>query len=141
WFKRMVISLPYVVVWQYLLLLALGVPRFAWRFIGLREMLRLGAALGASVTAMLALRALAIQFNDRTPYAQHLMLPLGVVAIDLTFSFLGIVGARVAWRVVVEKLASERRARGARQVLERTLIIGAGEVGSHVAREVAVRPD
>src|SRR5690606_34743058 len=34
---RLALSLPYVIAVQYALLTAFGVPRFAWRYVGLRE--------------------------------------------------------------------------------------------------------
>ena len=68
--KRLIVQWPYVVGLQYALLTAFGIPRFSWRYIGLREAVHIlqCVAAGAFVPAGPAWRALAcsaMRFHTR----------------------------------------------------------------------------
>ena len=54
--KRLLFVWPYTVAFQYLVLVAFGVPRFAWRYVGLREVSRVLLAFGSATAIMLAVR-------------------------------------------------------------------------------------
>ena len=60
--------------------------------------------------------------------------------MDMVFSFLGIVGVRVLRRVQIEHQESERR-RTTGSPEMRTILIGAGQAGLLVAKEIEKRPD
>jgi FlaA1/EpsC-like NDP-sugar epimerase len=128
-----------VVVMQYVCMVAVGVPRFSWRHVGLREAMRVGLALAMASAALLLLRLVLPLFFSRTGPAQYLMLPLGVNFIDLALSVLGVLGVRVARRLWTEVGESRRRGRPVDAVP--TLLIGAGSAGVLVAKEIAARPD
>ncbi len=59
--------------------------------------------------------------------------------MDFALGFLGLVGVRAAWRLRGE--VRDRRKRAVEGVRHRVLLIGAGEAGVLVAREIANRPD
>ena len=65
--------------------------------------------------------------------------PLGVLAMDFVLAFMGLVGVRAARRLQGE--AQERKPRSAGVERHRVLLIGAGQAGVLVAREIAHRPD
>ena len=128
------VSWPYVIVLQYAALAAFGVPRMAWRYVSMIDTARVLIAMGCSGIVLLVLRLL-------TPMTglSILVVPLGVLAMDFVLAFVGLVGVRAAWR-----LRSEVRARRRRMVdgeRHRVLLIGAGEAGVIVAREILNRPD
>lgn len=140
--KRMVFLLPYVVAIRMLVLFAMGVPRFAWRFVGMRESGRiLQAALVASGLFVL-LRIVGEQIQTVSPRAQYIVIPYGVILIDLLLSFMGTTGVRVLWR-----LRNERESRARHHAPDhagapaRALLVGAGSAGVQVARELTARPD
>jgi FlaA1/EpsC-like NDP-sugar epimerase len=67
------------------------------------------------------------------------VIPLGVLAMSYVLGFLGLVGARACWRIRCE--IEERKKRSTEGDLDRVILIGAGQAGVLVAREIANRPD
>lgn len=138
--RRLMLLWPYVVGLQYVLLAVVGVPRFSWRFIGLREAVRIAGAVLAGSLILTAIRLLKADLFQVGEYAQDSHLPLGVIAIDFAIAFLGLSGVRVIRRITSEQ-AEVRRLRGGTQQLVPTLLVGAGRGGVMVAKEIAGRPE
>jgi FlaA1/EpsC-like NDP-sugar epimerase len=142
--KRLVFVWPYVVGFQYAVLAGFGVPRYAWRYVGLREVSRIFTALGLSAVALLAVRLVIGSVDLSFAPARYAAVPIGVVVIDLALAFLGVAGVRTLRRVMVERARSrDLRAApgGSPRDATRTLLVGAGSAGWLVAREIAMRPD
>jgi FlaA1/EpsC-like NDP-sugar epimerase len=137
--ERMFLTLPFVVGAKMGLLYAAGLHRRSWRYISLRDAIRLFAALGIAATALLVARNLAASEYIVGPLA-HGAIPLGVILIDAVLSFVGIGGVRVARRMQAE-VTETRRRRPPGQRRSATLLVGAGEAGALLAREIAARPD
>jgi FlaA1/EpsC-like NDP-sugar epimerase len=138
--KRVILLWPYIVGVQYALLMVMGIPRFSWRYVGLREALRILQAILASSALLVAFRLGAVAFLRERGYAQYLHLPLGVIALDFALAFLGLCGVRVARRVFTERADAGRiRARG--NELVPTLLVGAGSSGLMIAKEIERRPE
>jgi len=136
--RSLLVLWPYVVGLEYTVLFAFGVPRYVWRYVGLREVSRI---LLASATVTLVLTAVrgggAYWFSELT---RHVVLPYGVIAINFTLAFLGVAGVRTARRLLSEKSkADSRRQRGLEPVP--TLLIGAGQGGLLVAKEIENCPE
>ena len=131
---------PYLVLVQYLSLLAIGVPRFAWRFVGLREVARIAAAIGLSTSIALTVRYALPELAPELP--AYPVLPLGVILIDGVLAFLFVSGVRTADRILV---AAQRRYRRRRVQNHKnatpTILIGAGAAGAMVAREMQHRAE
>lgn len=136
---RLVLVTPWVVALQYVLLAAFGARRFSWRFISLREVLRIAAAIFASMLLLLIVRLAIPELDDGTTALRHLFLPVGVIAIDGMLAFLGITGVRAGRRILDEHENRVEAASGEGPVA--TMLIGAGMAGVLVAREIARRPD
>jgi FlaA1/EpsC-like NDP-sugar epimerase len=124
---------PYVIALEYAGLAALGVPRMSWRYVSMRDAARVLYA-GALSTAVLVALRLALPGLGST-----LVIPLGVLAMNFALAFLGLVGVRALRRLQGE--AQQRRQRATGIDLVRVLLLGAGEAGVLVAREIANRPD
>jgi FlaA1/EpsC-like NDP-sugar epimerase len=138
--KRMLFLWPYVVGFEYLTLMAFGVHRFVWRYVGLREALRIFVATAASASVLLAVRIIAGQFFDIVlGPAQYAAIPIGIIAVNGFLTALAIAGLRIARRMQTEYIDSRRRK--STGPLVPTLLIGAGQAGVVVARELANRPD
>jgi FlaA1/EpsC-like NDP-sugar epimerase len=137
--QRMLLTLPFVVGAKMGLLYAAGLHRRSWRYISVRDAIRLFAALAIAATALLIARNLAA-----TEYVvgilAHGAIPLGVILIDAVLSFVGVGGIRVARRMHAE-VTEARRRRPTGQRRSPTLLVGAGEAGALLAREIAARPD
>lgn len=137
--KKLVITWPYVVALEYLVLAWLGTPRFSWRFFGLKEATRVTLGLTISGTVLVAFRVVMAEFVTSWHYSRYLLVPLGVLAANVLLAFVGLVGVRALRRLLSERanIGSLRpAAQGAR-----TLLIGAGQAGLAFAKEIERRPD
>jgi FlaA1/EpsC-like NDP-sugar epimerase len=125
---------PYAIALQYGALLLFSVPRFSWRYVGIREAQRILAAVLVSTLVLLVARLAAggLAARDAT-------LPFGVILINAVLVFTGIAGVRVSRRVVAERTETKQRRRPT--IATRTILIGAGQAGFLVAREITSRPD
>jgi FlaA1/EpsC-like NDP-sugar epimerase len=139
-FQRLLFMWPYVVALQYALLTFLGVPRFSWRYIGLREATRICAATAIASAILVVVRVLPELIRARE-LAHYSSLPFGVIAIDLLLALVGIVGVRAARRLSSERAEFRRlRTPDSARVVP-TLLVGAGRGGVMVAKEIAGRPE
>ncbi len=138
-FKRLMFLWPYAVAFQYLLLATFGVPRFAWRYVGLREASHILGATGTAASAFLVARLVAAELVPTLGHAQYALLPIGVILIDFALAFLGVTGVRAVRRLLGERAEHERR-RAAEHVVP-TMLVGAGQAGLLVVKELATRPD
>lgn len=130
--------LPYVVALQYLTLSSLGVSRYVWRHVGLREATRIFAAITLSSLLLLLFRLILPPFfNSRLV---SVVLPVGVILINFPLAFLATAGLRIGRRLFAERnLLKSRRTDGAEPCV--TILVGAGQVGLLVAKELKARPD
>jgi len=134
-------TLPYVVALYYGSMMAFGVQKLAWRYIGLRDMRRIALAVGASTGLLLASRLVAAQWViTADSVMSRAIVPIGVTLSAAAFAFLGIVGVRVLRRMLAERDESSSRVRDKAEPV-RTMLIGAGRAGVLVAKEMVSRPD
>jgi len=137
WLQSALLNWGYVVAVQYLMLAAFGVIRMSWRYISLREMLRIGFA---TATASVALVGLRVTFDAANLEFDLFILPLSVLAMTNVLAFVGLTGVRATRRLQGE--ANDRRRRAAEgHHRKRVLLVGAGQAGVLVAREITSRPD
>ncbi len=127
-------SWPIVVGLHYLSLTAFGVPRMSWRYMTMLDTVRIFVAIAVPATILIASRLLSTILGAQFP-----VIPLGVLAMHPVLAFVGLVGTRASWRLRSE--VQQRKKRAAEGVRHRVLLIGAGEAGVLVAREIANRPD
>ena len=130
---------PYVVVFEYVVLVGFGIPRFSWRYIGLREAGRIFLALGFAALALAVSRIVIAELVVPYPYLRHGMVPHGVVLANFVLAGCAVTGVRVARRVVGER--AEIAKRKSDEKTTRILLVGAGQAGVLVARELAQRPE
>ncbi|MBN2803617.1 MAG: polysaccharide biosynthesis protein [Deltaproteobacteria bacterium] len=135
--KLLFFTWPYVIILQYLLLSMFGVPRFAWRYVGLRESKSIFYALLIATSILVAMR---LGFVNVGGYAKFVIIPLGVLAMDFIMAFLGITGVRVIRRIVSEGVERDSGKRANLSQIEKTLLIGAGRAGVMVAKEIDQNP-
>jgi FlaA1/EpsC-like NDP-sugar epimerase len=133
WLTPSLIGWPYVVLIEYAMLSALGVPRYSWRYISMRETARIALALALATGILVGLR-LALPM-----VLEIAVLPYGVLCMNFFLCFVGLVGVRATRRMYGE--TQERKLRSAGRKRERVLLIGAGQAGVVIAREIASRPD
>ncbi len=101
-----------------------GVYRFTWRFIGLVEMFKIAVALAL-------VEGVAAAYNRYFQLTQsELMVPMGVLLIDLLVSLHGVLALRSLKRIYLELFRRNAYAK-------RTLIVGAGNTAERIVRELA----
>jgi len=139
--RTLATTLPYVVAFQYGLLLAFGVHRMAWRYVGLPEVRRIGEVVVIGSLALLVTRLAipALLLRD-APWTARAVIPIGIIVSFGLLSFLGIVGVRVLRRILSESEEIHHRPPIDREAIP-TMLIGAGRAGVLVAKEIAARPD
>ncbi len=136
WFRVLMVTWPYVVILEYAALAMFGVPRMSWRYISIGDAARMLVA-GVCATSIIATVRLIGPLA-----AKHLamfMVPLGVIAMNFALAFLGLVGLRATRRLHGEAIDRKKQSAGKQRV--RVLLIGAGQAGVMVSREIANRPD
>ncbi|HZZ79797.1 MAG TPA: nucleoside-diphosphate sugar epimerase/dehydratase [Gemmataceae bacterium] len=136
----MLLYLPIILVLKMTVLWCAGQFKWSWRHVSLSDVLGILAWLSA--VSVLLLVWIGVRTWLPWTWAKHpaLVLPVGVVLIDLILSLLAMVGVRAITRLLFEK--SERGAATVKST-ERvpTLLYGAGRAGALVAKELRQRPD
>jgi FlaA1/EpsC-like NDP-sugar epimerase len=139
-FKRVLFTWPYVVSFEFAVLYVYAIHRFAWRFISLKEAKRVFWAVGTVSLALLFFRYVSGAIFPYRAEAQYALVPIGVILANMGLSFFGIVGVRALRRLSAERTSALKLARIPEEMVP-TLLIGAGQAGAQVARELEKRPD
>lgn len=124
-------SLPYVVLVQLAVAAAFGFFRGWWRYVGITDVVRLASGVTVSLGALLGLWYLggAIRFQPIFGVSRAVLL------IDWAFVLLAIFGARVLVRLAKDITRTDKK-----RDAKRVLIIGAGDAGEALVREIQHRP-
>jgi FlaA1/EpsC-like NDP-sugar epimerase len=136
WIRRMLLIMPWVLLSQYLGLVIFDVPRASWQYFGFLELGRMAAAIACSGVLLLIARLTAPFVAQVIPSATYVLVPIGVVPIDVVLAFLGLAAIRA-----VRRGTSERRIKQAAEEVAptRVMLIGAGSAGVAVARALGRR--
>ncbi|MEM9728996.1 MAG: nucleoside-diphosphate sugar epimerase/dehydratase [Myxococcota bacterium] len=138
--RSLVIVMPYVVLLQYTFLSVLGITRFSWRYISLRDTVRIFAAIAMAGVILVALRLASPRLAEEYAIARYGIVPLGVLLGDFVLAFIGLTGVRALRRMLGERIASNRHQQDSESQVP-TLLVGAGQGGVLVAQEITRRPD
>jgi FlaA1/EpsC-like NDP-sugar epimerase len=109
-----------------------GVYRRLWRYTGLTETVELAVSTISVTTVLMIIRAL-----GRLPVDGQ-QLSYGVILTEPALAFLLMAAARVARRMQTEH---QQRRHWRQPVKRRALVVGAGDAGQLVVREMLHRPD
>lgn len=123
---RIAESLPFIIVARYGSFLWFGLYRGLWRYAGTRDVARAFVAVMVSQVVAVAGLTLVYRFDG---YSRT------VFVIDALLCFMLIAGSRLAERGLGEWLAGQRDRRG----VPRALIVGAGDAGNALLRELRRR--
>jgi FlaA1/EpsC-like NDP-sugar epimerase len=138
--KRLLFTWPYIVSFELAVLHAYAVHRFSWRYVSLKEATRILWATGTIAGVLLFVRWISGVLVAQYLAAQYALIPGGVVLGNFALSFLGVVGIRALRRINAERESARNLARSQHE-LSPTLLVGAGQAGAQVAREIENRPD
>ena len=127
-------SLPVVVGVQLLVGIVFGFYRGWWRYVGIGDVIRLVFGLTAALAILLALwyAGSILGIDPRFIHS-----PRGTLLVDWAFCLLSLFGTRVLIRVGRDRF---RTADAPVETPKRVLIIGAGDAGETLAREIQHRP-
>src|SRR5664280_124910 len=139
-FKRAMFAWGYIVGFEYAVLTLFDIPRFAWRYVGLKEAIRVAQAASVIGIVLLIGRFVAAPYLPNWPHAQYAMVPIGVTVLNSALSFFGITGVRAARRTLVERASAQQHRHSSKEFTP-TLLIGAGQAGALVVKELEKRPD
>jgi len=128
-------SLLVVVMIQLLVGLVFGYYRGWWRYVGVADVVRLVFGLTTATTLLVGLWYVGAIFAIDERFVRP---PRGVLLIDWAFSLLILFGARVLIRLGRDRLRPQQSS--ATQEGKNVLIIGAGDAGETLAREIEHRP-
>lgn len=124
-------SLPVVVAVQLLVGAVFGFYRGWWRYVGFADIFRIVAGMTASLILLLA-----FWYTNPSQNVRITGLSRGVLLIDWAFCILTLFAARVMVRITRDRIRVEKSTGD----LKRVLIVGAGDAGEALARELQHRP-
>jgi FlaA1/EpsC-like NDP-sugar epimerase len=131
-------SLGIAVVGSLLSFAVFGLYRHWMRYASSGDFLRIAqACLVATLVVMATIAMLDPAYDPNRPGLTGLNAPTGVIAVFFLVSLMLLAGSRFAARMIYERPKGFRPAKGARRVL----IVGAGEGGRLVLREILRNPD
>ena len=131
---RGITQLPLVVLVQFTMLLIAGVYSFVWRYVGVAES---GAFVKAALWSFLPLILMRFGLPDDF---HRWRVPTSILMMSTVLGFGGVLALRVLRRTIHERF--EKRSgspRGGRR--KAVLLVGAGEAGVMVAKEIQRRTD
>ncbi len=135
------LTLPVVVIGKLLLLRLLRTHRRSWRYTSLWDMLLIVQAMVAAALIILGVRLLSVELLVVLGRPAVAPIPLSVIVLDLLLSAVGLIGVRTLRRVYHEEQVTRRRRDGAQDgPHNRVLLVGAGQLGGQVAREILAHP-
>jgi len=121
--------LVYAVAIKFLGLVLLRQMGSMLRYFSIPDLIRVSAAMAISSALLIAPRLL-----GQSSY----VFPRGVLLIDLLLSIVGLCAFRIALRVYQERLALAQTGKGTK--LEDIVIVGAGDTGASLAKELLTKP-
>ena len=126
-------SFPIVVGLQLFIGAIFGFYRGWWRYVGITDVVRLVFGLTAALVILAGAWYLGALFGVPEKFVRT---PRGVLLIDWAFALLSLFGARVAIRIGRDRF----RAAPTPGLTRHVLIVGAGDAGEALAREIEHRP-
>lgn len=137
WLHYVLVQLPFVVFLQFAALNLAGGRSFIWRYTGIAHVKSFLYAAGFSFAVLVLLRL------GLPAHFQEWRVPLSVGIIDTLLAFGGALGLRVFRRSLFERFEKRKwqRLTSGSSFKKPVLLIGAGQAGVLVAREIERRAD
>ena len=144
--KQFVMIVPYMIILRLIIFWLFGVYRLVWRYISLGDLPRILAATAMGSGITIAARFLGppiFELIDIRLGPVIANVPYGVLVIELVLTILGLVAVRSMWRMITER---EKRLHNQGELAnsggqQRAMLIGAGDAGVMVAKELTANPD
>lgn len=133
WWGWQLVASSFVTVWalQSLALTLFGCQRLLWRYISAGDVPRFIGAIGTATSLLILLRYL----SHSTLYL-GMRPPFSIVLFNSLLVTSGLLGVRLLWRLTVEGSVPLFKAEAKGGRVRRVLLVGAGEAGNLIAREL-----
>jgi len=133
--RQMAVLLPYVVIARSISFQAFSIYKIVWRYISIHDVRRI-------LKGILPVTALLILARYFAPQRLTMLrIPISVITLEFLLIFLGTSGIRMVRRITTELAHRENLTRRRNGVVKRVLLIGAGDAGNMVAKELSQRTD
>lgn len=134
--KQMLVLFPYIALLRLTLFSLFGIYSIVWRYISIPDVISIVKTC-LPVTIILFIGRLFLP--DRFAF---LRLPLGVIFLEFLLVLTGTLGVRMIRRFFIEQSAREKLKNSHEQIKSRRiLLIGAGDAGNMVVKELKQRAD
>jgi len=133
--KQIVALLPYIIIARSISFQAFSVYKIVWRYIAIQDVVRI-------LKGILPVTVLLILARYLMPGSLAILhIPISVITLEFLLVILGTAGIRMVRRVSLETKKREDLTRRRNGTVKRVLLIGAGDAGNMVAKELSQRTD
>lgn len=132
WLATFRSSLLLVVGVQLVAGLVFGFYRMWWRYVGIADVINVVSGMTVALGVLMTLWYIGPRLGIPAHYVKA---PRGVLMIDWAFAVLTLFGSRVGMRLTQQRLRPAERVDA-----KRVVIVGAGDAGETLAREIGNRP-
>lgn len=133
--RQIAVLLPYIVIARTLSFQVFSVYKIVWRYISIRDVIRI-------LKAILPVTALLILGRYFAPQRLAMLrIPISVITLEFMLVLLGTAGIRMVRRVSLEMRTRDDLTRRRNGASKSVLLIGAGDAGNMVAKELSQRGD
>lgn len=139
WFSRMALHLPFMIAAECLAMYLLGASRAAWRYISLADVRKISLAILVAHLPFVVERIICGALVESFPDVRMLILPWGIIIINICFSILACVGVRTLRRMRYESSITQKKSDGTK--ISRTLLIGTGSSSKEVINSIRMHPE
>jgi len=133
--KQIAVLLPYIIIARSISFQAFSVYKIVWRYISIRDAIRILKAILPVTVLLILARYFAPQ------RLTMLRIPISVITLEFMLVILGTAGIRMVRRVSLEMTQRDSLTRQRNGKTKRALLIGAGDAGNMVAKELNQRTD
>ncbi len=140
WFRVMLLHLPLFLICELVAMVVFGATRGAWRFISMNDARRILVALVVAHIPFVIERIIVGASADLK--MRIVLLPWGVILMNLSLAVLGCIGIRVMRRMFFEtELRKKSHSNHILVAEERTLLIGDGTTCKQIIDSVRIHPE
>jgi len=133
--NQLIALLPGIIIARSISFHAFSVYNIVWRYISIRDVSRI-------LKAILPVTALLILARYLMPDSLAILfIPISVISLEFLLATLGTAGIRMVLRSILETMRRDDLMRHSNATAKKVLLIGAGDAGNMVAKELAQRTD
>jgi len=133
--RQIAVLMPYVIIARSISFQAFSVYKIVWRYISIHDVRRI-------LKGILPVTALLILARYFAPQRLAMLrIPISVITLEFLLILLGTSGIRMVRRITMEMTQRDDLTRRRNGAVKRVLLIGAGDAGNMVAKELSQRTD